>query len=91
MASRWLNTAQAIEGLPQLASALADGSLSVDKVVELARFATPESERELVAWAADVAFGVVRRRADVEVRRSREDTEDVQRSRALKWWYFDEG
>ena len=40
-ASRWLNTAHAIEGWPQLASALADGSLSVDKVVELARFATP--------------------------------------------------
>jgi uncharacterized protein DUF222 len=90
-ANRWLKAAHALERLPHLATAMRDGRLSVDKVVELARFATPESERHLVAWAADVAFGMVRRRADVEVRLAREDTEDVQRSRTLKWWWFDEG
>jgi Domain of unknown function (DUF222) len=51
-ARRWVAAADALERLPRISDALADGVLSVDKVVELTRFATPDTEKDLVAWAA---------------------------------------
>jgi hypothetical protein len=90
-ARRWVVAAHALEALPQLASALASGLLGVDTVVELARFATPETEARLVSWAQGVSFGAVRHRADLEARRAREDVAEIERSRTVSWWYFDEG
>jgi hypothetical protein len=40
-ARRWIAAAHALERLPRIAEGLATGALGVDKVVELARFATP--------------------------------------------------
>jgi hypothetical protein len=90
-ADRWLKAAHALPELPITSAALARGDLSIDKVVELVRFATPETESRLVRWAADVSPGAVRRRADLEARRTREDAEEVERDRCLRWWTFDEG
>jgi hypothetical protein len=42
-ARRWIGAAHALEDLPAIASALSSGRLGVDKVVELARFARPET------------------------------------------------
>jgi len=43
-ARRWIAAAHALEALPALSRALSSGQLGIDKVVELARFATAETE-----------------------------------------------
>jgi hypothetical protein len=48
-ACRWIAAARALEDLPRLSEALETGRLGLDKVVELARFGTPEDEARLVA------------------------------------------
>ncbi|HYT79179.1 MAG TPA: hypothetical protein VEQ37_07980, partial [Actinomycetota bacterium] len=40
-----------LEGLPQISEAFASGELGIDKVVELTRFATPQTEGRLITWA----------------------------------------
>jgi hypothetical protein len=90
-ARRWIASAHALESLPRIAEAFASGELGVDKVVELTRFATPETEAGLVGWAQAVSSGRIRNRGDLEARRSLRDVQDVERDRRLEWWYFDEG
>jgi HNH endonuclease len=77
--------------LPAIRAALVDGRLGIDKVVELTRFATPATEERLVRWARGISCGAIRRRADVETRRAREDLLSMERWRKLSWWYSDEG
>jgi uncharacterized protein DUF222/HNH endonuclease len=90
-AQRWIAAAHALEALPRVSDALASGELHMDKAVELTRFATPENESRLLIWAGGVSCGAIRRKADVATRRTRDDLVDVERSRALTWWTFDEG
>jgi Domain of unknown function (DUF222) len=90
-ASRWIHAAHAPQRLPRLSEAFGSGLLGIDKVVELARFATAETESDLVSWAGGVSVGCVRRKADVIVRQAIEDVRDAQASRFLSWWYFDDG
>jgi hypothetical protein len=70
---------------------LESGTLSLDKVAELTRFATPETEKKLITWARRVSPAAIRRRGDVATRPSLEDTKDVERSRYLRWWWFEDG
>jgi hypothetical protein len=90
-ARRWIAAAHALEGLPRISEAFARGELSIDKVVELTRFATPETEAGLLRWAQGVSCACIRRKADLAARQSIQDVQDVERSRSLSWWYFDEG
>lgn len=90
-ARRWLHAARALERLPSLRAALQHGELGIDKVVELARFATPDDEDRLIVWAQGVSCGAIRRRGDLEARVSLEEAADAHRGRSLAWWYFDEG
>jgi uncharacterized protein DUF222/HNH endonuclease len=90
-AQRWIAAAHALESLPLVSDALATGELHMDKAVELTRFATPETESRLLIWAGGVSCGAIRRKADVVTRRTRDDLVDVERSRSLTWWTFDEG
>jgi hypothetical protein len=48
-----------LEHLPAIAESLAAGELSIDKVVELTRFATPDDEWCLIAWAKRVSCGAI--------------------------------
>src|SRR5215204_1224552 len=92
----------ALEGVPldrcgalvrndaQLAAALADGGLSIDKVVEVARFATVETIGDVLRWAEDVSAQAIRRRADSEARRERDEAEKGERTRSLEWSFFDD-
>jgi Domain of unknown function (DUF222) len=50
-ARRWVECAHALDRLPLLSQALESGVLSLDKVVDLARFATPDDENKLIGWA----------------------------------------
>ena len=90
-ACRWIQAAHALEHLPQLSEAFASGELSVDKVVELARFAAPETEGSLLTWAKGVSTAAIRRKADLVSRRAIEEVQEVERARFLNWWYHDEG
>jgi hypothetical protein len=67
-ARRWIAAAHALEALPRLAEALATGELGIDKVVELARFATPQTEADLIRWAGRVSCAAVRHRGDLAAR-----------------------
>ena len=90
-ARRWIGAAHALEELPRMSQALASGELGLDKVVELARFASAEAEADLIGWAKRVSCAAIRRRGDLEARASREEIVDVERDRSVSWWYFDEG
>ncbi|HEY5859322.1 MAG TPA: DUF222 domain-containing protein, partial [Actinomycetota bacterium] len=69
-ADRLLGAGRALPTLPATAHALARGDLGIDKVVELARFATPETESRLIPWARAVSCGTVRHRGDIETKPS---------------------
>ncbi|MCI0635465.1 MAG: HNH endonuclease [Actinobacteria bacterium] len=90
-AQRWVVAAHALECLPRLRAALAGGELGIDKVVELARFAVPETEAALIAWAKNVSCGAIRRRGDLVIRASREEVAEAEADRSVSWWYYDDG
>jgi Domain of unknown function (DUF222)/HNH endonuclease len=90
-AHRWVAAAHALVELPTTAEALGSGRLGIDKVVELTRFATAETERGLVRWAATVSCGAIRRRGDLLSRPELQEDRDAERDRSLSWWYADEG
>ena len=90
-ARRWIAAAHALEHLPNVSAALASGALGIDKVVELCRFATPETEDGLLAWATRVPAGAIRRKGDLEATRTLAQTRELERSRSLRLSYDDEG
>lgn len=90
-AERWVAAAYALECLPRLSEALARGELGIDKVVELCRFATPETEPELIRWGQEVACGAIRHRGDLARAASRAECVDAEETRFVSWSYTDEG
>jgi hypothetical protein len=90
-ACRWIAAAHALPDLPKISEAFSAGELGVDKVVELTRFATPEAEADLLRWARGVSCGAIRPKGDLAIRAALDEVIDVERSRSLSWWYFDEG
>src|SRR5437016_6086821 len=90
-ARRWIACAHALEDLPQISRAWSWGALGMDKVVELTRFATVETEAGLIRWAQGVSCGAIRHRGDLVLRRTLEDVREAEGARHLTWWYTDEG
>jgi hypothetical protein len=90
-ARRWIAAAHAIDRLPRVSAAMSRGDLGIDKVVELTRFATPETERDLVEWARDVSAGRIRHRGDLARREADHEVRDGDEARSLAWWWYDEG
>ena len=90
-ADRWIKAAAALDHLPAIADALETGVLGIDKVVEVCRFATPETEEELIGWASEATCATIRRRADLEVRAAFDETTELERDRFLRYWYEDGG
>ena len=90
-ARRWIHAAHVLPTLPLISAALDAGILSLDKVVELCRFATPETERRLITWARRVTVAGIRHRADLESRASLDDVVEADRTRYLSYWWFDDG
>ena len=64
-ARRWIKAAEALAHLPRTEAALQDGSLSLDKVLELSRFATQETEQKLLKWAQKVTVAWIRHQDDL--------------------------
>src|SRR6266581_5342509 len=69
-ARRWIAAAHALESLPRISESFASGELSVDKVVELTRFAAPETEGRLIRWAQGVSCGAIRHKGDLALMQS---------------------
>ena len=90
-AHRVVDCAHAIEGLPATGAALESGTLSLDKTVQLIRFATPDSERRLIPWARRVSVRALRERADRAVRVELEDAQEAEMQRSFRWWSSDDG
>jgi hypothetical protein len=90
-ARRWIAAAHALEWLPRLSEAFGSGEVGVDKVVELARFATPETEATLITWSKRLSGAAIRRKGDLDVHRALHEEAEVDSSRSLSWWFFDGG
>jgi hypothetical protein len=90
-ARRWVNAAHSLPHLPRTSAALEAGTLSLDKVTELCRFATPESEQRLISWARRVTVWAIRRRADVANRPEADAVRAADDERFLGYWWFDDG
>jgi hypothetical protein len=88
-ARRWVACAWALDRLPVVEAAFVSGRLSVDEVVELTRLAgaVDESESRLLSWAMRVSIASIRERADEAIRIAREDTQEAERQRSVKWWW----
>lgn len=87
-ARRWIEAAYALDSLPLMAAALETGALSLDKVCELARFATQSDEKKLIAWARRVTVATIRGRGDEAARREFKEakkTRDARYLRAHQW------
>jgi hypothetical protein len=90
-ARRWIAAAHGLESLPLISEAFSAGELGIDKVVELTRFATPETEEGLLSWACRVSPGAVRRRGNLAVKREACEAKDPEETRYVSWSYFDQG
>ncbi|MGH2778599.1 MAG: DUF222 domain-containing protein, partial [Actinomycetota bacterium] len=88
-ARRWIAAGHALPELPQVRAALRGGHLSLDKVLELTRLATPDRETELIAWAGRVSAAAIRRKADLAQRDEIDAIRQDDRARSLQWWYED--
>src|SRR2546425_11297717 len=79
-ARRWIAAAHALESLPRISESFASGSLGIDKVVELARFAGPKTEGGLIPWAESVSSGAIRHRGDLTQRQDEREGENADRA-----------
>jgi hypothetical protein len=60
-ARRWVAASEALPRLAQIRNALGSGELSIDKVLELSRYATPETEGRLISWARRITPATIKR------------------------------
>ncbi len=88
---RLLRVAEQLPTLPRVSQALQEGELSIFKVEELVRFATPEEEDALVLWASGVTSGAIKEEADRrhKAQESRASTDDE--DRCLLWRKSEDG
>ncbi len=90
-ARRWIDASYVLEHLPHTSAALQSGALSLDKTVELTRFATPTTEKKLIAWARRVTVACIRQKGDEGTTRSLEKVKAIHESRHLRWWWSLDG
>lgn len=90
-AGRWVRAAKMLRILPHIDAAFAAGQLCLDKILELARFATPATDAALARWAMRSSVTSIRNRADKENRASVAETKDIHARRCLSLWPVDEG
>jgi hypothetical protein len=76
--------------LPRIRAALARGELSIEAVIELCRFAGPEDDEALAAWAAASSISQVRRAAE-RAGATAEEAVAAHRDRFLEYGYTEQG
>jgi hypothetical protein len=90
-AKRMVRAGYALESLPVTAAALESGHLNLDRVVELVRVATPETEADLVGWARRVTPQWIAHKADLAERQRTVANRKAENGRFLEWWWYDSG
>jgi hypothetical protein len=90
-ATRWLDAGRSLQELPRIAEAFERGDLSVYKVEELARFATPEDEDALLEWAMEESSGAIKAEADRRRGSDAEEIVTIDERRWVGWRYDDDG
>ena len=85
----WVDAAHALQDLPLISTSFENGGLSIDKTVQLARFASPGTEAELLPWAKRVTVRTIRRRTELAERREVSETVAADKDRSLTSWLFD--
>jgi 5-methylcytosine-specific restriction endonuclease McrA len=86
-AKRMVKAGYALESLPRTAKALETGRLNLDRVVELVRLATPETEADLVNWARRVTPQWIGHKADLKERQRTRENRTKDGARYLDWWW----
>jgi 5-methylcytosine-specific restriction endonuclease McrA len=84
---RMVNAGYALESLPLTAEALETGRLNLDRVVELVRLATRETESDLVEWARRVTPQWIGHKADLNERQRTRENRTKDGARYLDWWW----
>lgn len=88
---RWTQAAHALDRLPLISRALREGTLSLDKVCHLARFATADTEASLIKWAKTASLNAIRRKAELAERPpDSEELRAARDARFVRWWACDE-
>jgi hypothetical protein len=86
VASTWVQAARRINSLPLLRQAIAQGHLAIDKALQVARYATPETEQREIAWAKRACYAAIKAAADKAQARKEHDAKGY-RHRQLDWWF----
>ena len=82
---RWTHAAHALEHLPLTSAAFERGNISFDKVLQLTRFASADTEKELLRYARRASVSALRKRADLATRPPLEDHNDDHHARYVEW------
>lgn len=82
---------RALNGLPRLAAAFAEGRLSYSKVRALTRIAEPDTEQMLLETAIEATASQVERLVRAWRRTDRVDEETVALKRQFQHWWDDDG
>jgi hypothetical protein len=92
LAKTELTLAHAFESLPRIRAAMVSGGLSMDKARAIAAVASPDTEEELLNFAAEATANQLNR-ALAAARRAlnTEDGERLRRARGLDTWWDDDG
>ena len=85
-ARAWVRAAGALQGLPVISAAFRHGAMSLDEVLILCRFATPDNEAELVGLTREVPVdelsAAIRDYLNLNERKAQEPTKPAMRM----WW-----
>ena len=82
---RWTHAAHALEHLPCISDAFERGSISLDQVLQLTRFATAETELHLLRYARRASLNALRKKADLATRPDLDCHTDAHHARFLEW------
>ena len=87
-----LETARALESLPEIAAAAYEGALSPEQLSSVTKFADEDSDAEWARRAPNVAPAELARLARNAVKPSTEDSRERYEARSLRmWWTPDKG
>ena len=82
-----VNCAHALAALPLIGDALTAGELSLEKTVHLARFATRDTEKDLLKWARRVQPSTIQAEADKRQKIAVDEVRRAHKARYLSWWW----
>ena len=87
---RWTHAAHALEHLPLTSVAFERGQVSLDQVLQLTRFATAETEKQLLRYARRASLNALRKKADLATRPPLEEHIDNHHARYLELRRFND-